>query len=47
VLEPRFEELEEAFVSVAGEYSQRRGISAEAWLAVGVSKTVLKRVGIA
>ena len=42
----RFENLEEAFVTVAAEYSKRRGISSEAWLAVGVSKTVLKRAGV-
>lgn len=41
-----FEELEEAFVTVASEYSKRRGISSEAWLAVGVSKSVLKRAGV-
>lgn len=42
----RVEELEEAFVTVAVAYSRRRGISSEAWLAVGVSKTVLKRAGV-
>lgn len=42
----RYEELEENFVSVVDEYSRRRGITAEAWLAVGVPKGVLKRGGV-
>lgn len=42
----RLEELEAGFVTVVGEYSRRHGISAEAWLAVGVSKGVLKRGGV-
>lgn len=43
----RLEELEEGFVAVVGEYSRRHGISAEAWLAVGVPKGVLRRGGVA
>lgn len=39
-------ELEEEFVKVAAAYSARRGISPQAWLAVGVSKQTLRKAGI-
>ncbi|MBU6202151.1 MAG: hypothetical protein KJS90_09190 [Acidobacteria bacterium] len=42
----RLAELEEDFVTVIGEYSRRHGISAMAWLAGGVPRSVLKRAGI-
>jgi hypothetical protein len=40
-------EVEDEFVQVAGEYAHHRGISYEAWRAVGVEPAVLKRAGIA
>lgn len=44
--EQDFEALEAAFVEVAKEYSERRGISYAAWREVGVPPNVLKRAGI-
>ena len=38
--------LETDFVSVAKEYSQRKGISYAAWREVGVEPAVLKRAGV-
>lgn len=38
--------LEEAFVSVAKDYSERQGISYASWREVGVEAGVLKRAGI-
>ena len=38
--------LEEGFAKVAKGYSSRKGISYNAWRAVGVSAAVLKRAGI-
>lgn len=38
--------LEEAFVMVAGEYGQRKGISYPAWREAGVEARVLTRAGI-
>lgn len=40
------EELESAFVQVAGSYSERKGISYQAWREVGVSPKVLHAAGI-
>ncbi len=40
------EDLEDAFVKVAAEYSQNRGIGHAAWREVGVSSSVLKRAGV-
>ncbi len=39
-------ELEAEFVEVAGSYSQRKGITYEAWRAIGVEPRVLKAAGI-
>jgi hypothetical protein len=39
-------ELEDSFVGVAASYSARRGISLQAWLAVGVPRQTLKRAGV-
>lgn len=39
-------ELEEAFVAVAAEYSDRKGFSKAAWRAIGVPPAVLARAGI-
>lgn len=39
-------ELEKSFVEVAASYSRRHGLSAQAWLAVGVGKATLKKAGI-
>jgi hypothetical protein len=39
-------ELEGEFVSAAGEYSTRKGISYAAWRELGVEASVLKRAGI-
>ncbi|MDE0654456.1 MAG: hypothetical protein OXI26_12495 [bacterium] len=39
-------ELESAFVDIAGSYSERRGISRQAWREVGVPPKVLQRAGI-
>ena len=41
------EALEAGFVSNAGPYSSRKGISYAAWREAGVPATVLKRAGIA
>lgn len=38
--------LEEAFVEVAGSYSERQGISYASWREVGVPASALKRAGI-
>ena len=38
--------LEEGFVAHAATYSERRGITYDAWCAVGVSATMLRRAGI-
>jgi hypothetical protein len=38
--------LETDFVSVAKEYSQRKGISYAAWREVGVEPAVLKKAGV-
>jgi hypothetical protein len=38
--------LEAAFVAAAGPYSQRKGISYDAWRAAGVEPRVLKSAGI-
>jgi hypothetical protein len=40
------ETLEEAFVKVAGSYSQRHGLTYADWRTEGVSASVLKRAGI-
>jgi hypothetical protein len=39
-------ELEEDFVSIAGQYGSRQGISYAAWREVGVPAEVLRRAGI-
>lgn len=39
-------ELEDAFVEIAAEYSQRKGISYPAWREAGVPAAVLKRAGV-
>lgn len=41
------DEVEQRFVQVAAEYSQRKGISYAAWRAVGVPASVLRSAGIA
>jgi len=40
------EELEAAFIEVAAEYGRRKGLTYEAWRAVGVEPRVLKAAGI-
>ena len=40
------DELEEAFVTGAADYGDRRGITYAAWRAAGVSPSVLRRAGI-
>ncbi len=40
------EGLEAAFVNVAAEYGQRKGLSYEAWRSIGVAPGVLKAAGI-
>lgn len=40
------EELEQEFVSAAGSYSLRNGITYEAWREVGVDDSVLARAGL-
>jgi hypothetical protein len=40
------EELEAAFVEVAADYGERKGLSYDAWRAVGVEPRVLKAAGI-
>jgi len=42
----RLDGLERDFVAAVGEYSRRHGISADAWLAVGVPRDALKRAGV-
>lgn len=44
--EPDMEALESAFVDVAREYSERKGISYSAWRELGVPAAVLRRAGI-
>lgn len=39
-------ELEEAFVSIAASYSERKGISYQAWREVGVTPAVLRQAGV-
>jgi hypothetical protein len=39
-------DLEEAFVKVAGSYSQRHGLTYADWRTEGVSAAVLKRAGV-
>jgi hypothetical protein len=39
--------LEKGFVEMAGEYSERKGISYGAWRAAGVPANILKAAGIA
>ena len=39
-------ELESAFVSIAASYSERKGISYQAWREVGVDARVLRSAGI-
>lgn len=43
---PDMESLEKAFVDVAREYSERKGISYMAWRELGVPAAVLRRAGI-
>lgn len=40
------EELEAAFIEVAADYGRRKGLTYEAWRAVGVEPRVLKAAGI-
>lgn len=40
------EQLENAYVDVAADYSERRGISYTAWREAGVPAAVLKRAGV-
>jgi hypothetical protein len=40
------EQLEVEFIEVAGSYSERKGITYDAWRAVGVEPRVLKAAGI-
>jgi hypothetical protein len=42
-----FDELEQRFVTAAGSFSQRYGISYDAWRDVGVELEVLHRAGLA
>ena len=44
---PDIGELENQFISIAMEYSKRKGISFPAWKELGVSPDVLARAGIA
>jgi DNA polymerase/3'-5' exonuclease PolX len=44
--EQDMETLEEAFVKVAGSYSQRHGLTYSDWRTEGVPASVLKRAGI-
>ncbi len=39
-------ELEEAFVEIAANFSERRGVTYKAWRAVGVPAEILSRAGI-
>lgn len=39
-------ELEEAFVSIAASYSDRKGISYQAWREVGVTPAILRQAGV-
>ena len=41
------EALEGAFITVAGPYSERKGLTYAAWRAVGVKPRVLRAAGIA
>jgi hypothetical protein len=40
------EDLQDAFIEVARDYSQRKGVSYAAWRELGVDASVLKRAGI-
>jgi hypothetical protein len=40
------EELEEGFIEVAAEYSERKGLEYKTWREVGVSAEVLQKAGI-
>lgn len=40
------DELESGFIGIAASYSERKGVSYQAWREVGVSKTVLEAAGI-
>ncbi len=44
--EPDLAALEDGFVEVADDYSQRKGLTYTAWREVGVPAAVLKRTGI-
>ncbi len=44
--EPDIDALEKAFVEVAAEYSERKGITYPAWREAGVAAPVLKQAGI-
>jgi hypothetical protein len=44
--EPDLGALEEAFVGVAADYSERKGISYSAWREAGVPAGTLKRAGV-
>lgn len=44
--EPDLDGLEKAFVEVAAEYSQRKGITYKAWREAGVPAATLKAAGI-
>jgi hypothetical protein len=41
-----FDDLEQAFVDVAKEYSERKGISYTAWREIGVPAATLKKAGV-
>lgn len=43
---PDLEALQQAFIAVAREYSERKGISYQAWRTLGVSAAVLREAGI-
>jgi len=44
--EPDHEDLEQAFVDVAADYGERKGISYKAWRELGVPAATLKTAGI-
>ena len=44
--EQDMEQLEEAFIKVAGSYSERNGLTYADWRTEGVSAAVLKRAGL-
>jgi hypothetical protein len=45
--EDTFADLEKKFVSVAKDFSKRRGIRKDTWREVGVRDDILKKAGIA